>query len=119
MTKAWIIDVLLAAVAGATIWALSPMVVERVEPWDAESFYYVFALLAVGFALGVFRPHRIWRHYVGVFVGQLVYMLVFLPFGALIVLGVAFLALYSLLAFAGAAVGAAARKLMGRYVGAQ
>lgn len=114
MKQDLLIDFLLSAAAGAAIWALSPTIVGNAEPWDAESFYYVLALLAVGLLLGVVRPRRFWMHYVGVFFGQLIYMLLFLPLGPLIAIGLVFLAGYSLLSLVGAAVGAGMRRLAGR-----
>ena len=117
MKKELLIDFFLSAAGGAAIWALSPVIVGKPEPWDAESFYYVLALLAVGLLLGVVRPRRFWIHYPGVFFGQLIYMLLFLPLGPLIVMGLVFLAGYSLLSLAGAAGGAGMRRLAGRWSG--
>ena len=73
MKKDLLIDFFLSAAGGAAIWALSPAIVGKPEPWDAESLYYVLALLAVGLLLGVVRPRRFWIHYPGVLFGQLIY----------------------------------------------
>jgi hypothetical protein len=56
-------------------------------------------------------------HYPGVLFGQLIYMLLFLPVGPLIVIGLIFLAGYSLLSLAGAAGGAGMRRLVGTGLG--
>lgn len=114
MSKNLVINLLLSFIAGAAIWALSPIIVGAAEPWDAESFYYVLSLFGVGIALGGSRPRGIWVHYVGVFAGQLGYALVFLPLGPLLALGVGFLALCSLLTLAGAAGGTVMRGAIGR-----
>ena len=45
----------------------------------------------MGLLLGAVRPRRFWMHYVGVLFGQLIYMLLFLPLGPLIVIGLVFL----------------------------
>lgn len=111
------VDFIFSAAAGAAIWALSPAVTGSPEPWDADSPYYVLALSIVGLALGFVRPCRFWMHYPGMFFGQLIYMLIFLPVGPLIALGVVFLAVYSLLSLAGAAGGAGMRRLAGRFSG--
>lgn len=117
IAKAWLVDVLLAAIAGAAIWVLSPTLAGHAEPWDAESVYYPLSLLVIGVVLGGFRPRRPWAHYLGVFAGQLIFMLLFLPLGALVIVGVVFLALYSLITFAGSFAAMVARKLVGKFSG--
>lgn len=99
-----------SAVAGATIWALSPTLMGHVEPWDAEGVYYPVTLFVSGLVLGVIGPRAIWAHAVGIVIGQFLYMLIFLPIGPLMVLGVLFLFVYSLLTLAGAGFGSVLRK---------
>jgi len=117
MSKAWMVDALLAAIAGAAFWALSPVLTGHAEPWDAESVYYPLSLLAAGVVLGAVRVRRSWAHYLGVFAGQLMFMLLFLPLGALWVLGVVFLAIYSLLTLAGSLAAIVIRKRAGKFSG--
>ena len=95
----------LAVVLGAVIWALSRPVTGKVEPWDANSPYYYLALLGAGFASGMAIPARKRFHYLGAWAGQLLYMILFLPIGGLIVLGVVVLLAYTLLFLAGAVAG--------------
>ncbi len=94
---------LLSAFTGAMVWAFSPLVVGRAEPWDADGAYYVLALFAGGMLAGAAAPRPLWAHYLGAWLGQLGYQLVFLPIGSLIVLGAALLLVYSLLFALGAA----------------
>ena len=92
----------LALVLGAVIWALSRPITGKVEPWDANSAYYYLALLGAGFVAGLSIPARKRFHYLGAWLGQLLYMILFLPLGGLIVLGVVVLFAYTLLFLAGA-----------------
>jgi len=110
------INLVLSAAAGALIWALSPELAGKKEPWDSDSPYYFASLLVAGAVLGMIGPRYIWAHAAGIVLGQLVYMLVFLPVGPLIVLGVFFLAGYSLLCVGGAAIGSRARQTLERAV---
>ena len=104
----------IAGLSGAAIWILSPLVTGHKEPWDADSLYYVVSLLVAGVLLGAWRGRPIWHHAVGIFLGQLLYLLVFLSAGPLIIVGAVFLAGYSLLCLVGAAVGSILRHLFER-----
>lgn len=111
------ISFLIGLAIGAAIWWLSPLVTGRPEPWDAGSGYYEGALLGAG-ALGglLFREH--WWFVVGIFAGQALVLLAGVlrdpSSGGLWPLGVAFLALYSVLALLGAALGSGVRRLRNR-----
>jgi hypothetical protein len=105
MKRELAINFLFSFVGGATVWALSPFLSGQVEPWDAKGFYYAAALLIVGLIVGLARPNHVWSHYAGIMLGQLTYMLCFLPGSPLIPVGVAILAAYSTIALAGAASG--------------
>ena len=59
-----------------------------------------------GLLVGLIRPQQITVHYPGVLLGQLTYMIVFLPGGPLLLVGVGFLMFYSFLFLAAAAGGA-------------
>lgn len=91
-----------SAVAGGLVWALSPWLVGQPEPWDADGPFYVVALAVAGMLAGLLAPRPLWAHYIGAFIGQLGYGLLFLRIGPLFVLGAAFLLGYSLV-FVGAA----------------
>lgn len=100
-TPAWGV-LALAALFGALIWALSPSISGRAEPWDADSAYYLFALPLAGFVGGLLAGGPLWAHYTGVVLGQFMFGLLFTGAGPLMVLGLAFLAAYALLYLAGA-----------------
>ena len=93
----------ISAVASASVWALSPLLTGHREPWDADGYYYVLGLAASGSLAGLLAPRPLWAHYTGAFVGQISYELLFVPVGALFVLGAAFLLEYSLIFVAAAA----------------
>jgi hypothetical protein len=101
---------IVSAVAGAAVWALSPVAVGYREPWDAPGYYYVVALLVAGSVAGMISPRPYWAHYLGAFIGQLGYEVLFLKVGPLFVLGAGFLLAYSLVFLAGAAVSAPFRR---------
>ena len=109
---------LIGLIVGAAIWWLSPLITGRREPWDAGSGYYEGALLGAGVLGGLLLPaHSRWFA-AGVFVGQVLVLLGAVlkdpSSGGLWPLGVVFLALYSLLALLGAALGSGLRRLRRR-----
>jgi hypothetical protein len=103
---------------GSAIWLLSPFITGLREPWDAESGYYPGALLAAGVCGGLVAPRHWISVAIGIFAGQLAVLLggvILQPAnGGLWPLGVLFLAAYSLLALAGAALGAGVRRFRRR-----
>jgi hypothetical protein len=111
-TRAWL-TVVVSAVAAASVWALSPLLAGHREPWDADGFFYVVALVVAGSVAGLLVPRPLWAHYLGAFVGQLGYEALFLPLGPLFVLGAAFLLGYSLIFLAAAALAAFVRARLG------
>ena len=96
----------ISTVAGAAAWALSPWLTGYPEPWDAAGIYYPVALLVLGAVAGILSPQPLWAHYLGAFIGQLGYEVLFLGAGPLLVLGVAFLLGYAVIFFVGAVAGA-------------
>ena len=104
------ISLSLAAGLGAVIWAVSPVVTGSAEPWDAESPYYFVSLFVAGAIVGLLCPRHIWSAFLGIVVGQLVYLLVFLPSGPLLPLGVLFLLGYGLLSLLGAVLASRLRR---------
>ena len=108
-TRAWL-TLLVSVVASALVWALSPWLAGHKEPWDADGFYYVLALVVAGLAAGLLAPRPLWAHYAGAVIGQLAYEAIFLRVGPLFVLGAAFLLAYSLIFLAAAAAAAYLRR---------
>jgi hypothetical protein len=108
---------LLGLALGAAIWLLSPVVTGRREPWDAESAYYVGGLLLAGMLGGVLVPRQWAIAAVGIFAGQAAVLLggvIAEPAsGGLWPLGLAILAVYSMLGLVGAGVGAALGRRFG------
>ena len=104
----------IAAGLGASIWLLSPWLTGHSEPWDADGFYYLGALLVTGSISGVVAPRPIWAHYAGSFLGQLGYELLFLKIGPLLAVGIGFLLAYCLLFVAAAFAAARIRRVCER-----
>ncbi len=85
---------LIAALASAAIWALTPLLTSQREPWDVAGSFYIVALLIAGGFAGAITPKPLWAHYVGSFVGQLGYELIFLRVGPLVIIGAVLLLFY-------------------------
>jgi len=100
---------LLATLAGAAIWSLSPSMTGHVEPWDAGGLYYTAALALGGCLCGSIAPKPLWPLYAGCVAGQTLYLLGWLPTGPLLPVGLVFVLLCSLIFLAGAYVGSRAR----------
>ena len=98
-----------SVVLSGLIWALSPALIGHAEPWDGDGLYYAGALVLTGALAGALVPRSLWAHYLGAVAGQLGYELLFLKIGPLLLLGVLFLLLYSLLFLVAAAFAAYAR----------
>jgi hypothetical protein len=105
---------LLGVLLGAAIWLLSPWITGRSEPWDAEGGYYSGALLAAGMIGGLLIPMHWTSVALGIFVGQALVILGGIladpASGSLWLLGLIFLAGYSVLALVGAVLGAVLRR---------
>jgi hypothetical protein len=100
---------LVAAVAGALMWASSPWLTGHREPWGADGFFYVGAMAVAGAVAGVLAPKPLWAHYVGAFTGQLMYEALFLKTGPLFIVGVVFLLGYSVIFALAASIAARVR----------
>jgi hypothetical protein len=105
-------------VLGAAIWVLSGSISGRSEPWDAPGMYYMGALIGSGALGGLLVPGHWIEVAVGIFSGQaavLVARVLAEPAdGGLWPLGILVLGLYTVLALAGAMLGSAVRRLLGR-----
>jgi hypothetical protein len=93
--RAWLAT-LVAAVASALVWAVSPWLVGHYEPWDAGGLFYVAALAVAGALAGLLAPKPLWAHYLGALIGQSCYEVFILGIGPLFVLGAVFLLGYSI-----------------------
>jgi len=82
--KCTIVTVLTAAILGALIWILSPLLTGAVMPADEHPNYYTLSLLFVGVVIGILFPKRLKAVFGGVVLGQLIYALIFLPLGWLV-----------------------------------
>ena len=83
---------------GFLIWFLSPIITGQQEAWDAGNGYYLCSLCACGIIFSLYSPRYFWAVAIGVFVGQLVYILLILEHGYLHPLGMLFCFFDSLIA---------------------
>lgn len=63
----------LAAASGATVWALSPALTGRKEPWDASLLTYLLSMLAGGCVLAAICPRFFFVPVAGIYLGQIAY----------------------------------------------
>jgi len=108
--KARVLAVIVSAVLAATVWTLPIPITGRKEPWDADSLYYFAGLAVAGAVSGVVVPKHLWAHYLGAALGQAAYELPFLKLGPLFILGLVFLAGYSIIFVVAAAIVVLLRK---------
>ena len=88
---------------GALIWGASPLVTGHREPWDANLGFYTVGLIVAGFLSALISPRHFWLAPLGIYVGQSIYALAFLPKGPLLPLGLLIGLGFCTLALAGAA----------------
>jgi len=105
MKKSAKLNILISSFIGAFIWFASPYLSGELEPWDSETFYYIGSLFFGGIILGLYNSEKIWAYAIGIFLGQLIYSLLFLPLGPLILIGILYLAGSSLICYLGAIIG--------------
>ena len=108
--KYTIVTVLTAAILGALIWILSPLLTGAVMPADEHPNYYTLSLLFVGVVIGILFPKRLKAVFGGVVLGQLIYALIFLPLGSTAGAGIIYVSLYGVLSVAGAIIGSWIRR---------
>lgn len=94
----------------AIVWALSVPITGKSEPWDADWPYYLIALAIAGATSGAVIPKHLGAHYLGAVSGQAAYELVFLKLGPLFILGLGFMAGYSIIFLVAAGIVASLRK---------
>ena len=98
-------SILLGFILGALIMWLSPAILLAEEPWDARGASFVLYLAALFFA--GFIGAKLSKKYfymvaVGVYLGQVVFLMAFIGGGPLFLVGMVYIAIYSLSALFGA-----------------
>lgn len=66
---------LLAAVCLFAVWAFSPALVDRAEPWDADWPYYSTCSLILGLGIGFAFRRQLVSSYLGAWAGQVLALL--------------------------------------------
>jgi hypothetical protein len=62
---------------GASVWAMSPIITGRQEPWDATPYYWI-AMPVGGFICAFASIRYFWVPVIGIYIGQLAYAHTFL-----------------------------------------
>jgi hypothetical protein len=113
-TRPWT-TFLVSAVTAILPWVSSPWLTGHREPWDSDGLFYIAALVVAGSLAGLLAPKPLWAHYVGAFIGQLGYEIIFLRVGPLFILGALFLLGYCVIFVVAAAMAGHLRaRLSGR-----
>ena len=97
-------SVFIGFILGALIMWLSPVILLTEEPWDAEGGGFIFYLLALfvsGFVGAKFNQKHFYMVAVGVYLGQVVFHMIFIGGGPLFFIGLVFIAIYSFSALFG------------------
>ncbi|WP_457665226.1 hypothetical protein [Thiolapillus sp.] len=97
-------NVFIGFIFGVLIMWLSPVVLLTEEPWDAEGggfMIYLTALFASGFVGAKFNQKYFYMVAVGVYLGQIVFHMLFIGGGPLFFIGLVFIAIYSFSALFG------------------
>jgi hypothetical protein len=105
-----------AVIFGFGVWAASPYVVGRREPWDANFPFYSVILIVTGLIVGWLLPRKIWLCFLGVWLGQ-VFALAVLPGGqsGWLLLGIITTGLGSLISLIGWLIGSFIASQMKRF----
>ncbi len=92
------------AAGGAALWALSPLLTGRREPWDSPLPYYWIGLVVLGAGRARYAGRRAAMRPImlGIYLGQVAYGLVALGMGNLLPLGLVALAIYLIPAYVAA-----------------
>ncbi|HEY0984115.1 hypothetical protein [Schlesneria sp. T3-172] len=102
MPKRDFLSFLVAVAMGAGIWALSPIVTGKTEPWDSRGPYYSIALLTGGVLSAAVCPRYFWLAPIGIQIGVLAFMLLRGIIGPFIVLFPLFALYHMIPSFIGA-----------------
>lgn len=89
----------LSMICGLLIWVFSPVLAGHEEPWDGSMTYYLLGMLIPSIIIAIVFDVKGWMVAAGFFLGQLVFVIVksLSHPSPLIVIGVLFLAFYTLL----------------------
>ena len=91
--------------AGAALWACSPILTGQREPWDGVGWFYPGGLFLIGVGAGWLAGARrwwwsvLWASFAAV--GQMVYVAVSIDAGPLVLIGVGFVIASSVVTLAG------------------
>lgn len=99
--KNFLISISLSSFLGAAILFLSPYVTGEIEPWDSNTYYYSSALLIAGFIILLDRQASYEIVFIGIMLGQALYMFSFMPVDSLVGIGLIIMAFKSLLFLVG------------------
>lgn len=67
-----------ATAFGAGVWALSPWLTGKAEPWDASLPVYCLCMLLGGFVFAMLCPRLFWIAVLGIYLGQVTYYFLFI-----------------------------------------
>ena len=91
----------ISTLLGAAILFFSPYFIGEIEPWISDSYYYTGALVLAGFIVLVDRHASYESIFIGIVLGQAIYMFTFIPVDSLVGVALVIMAFKSLLSCVG------------------
>jgi len=106
-------SLILAAIGGALVWGLSPLLTGELEPWDSRSGYYGIGIAVASALSGLLAGRQLWLPIIGTYLGQVIYCLLFYHPGGPVIMPIAISAgLFGVIpAVIGAGIGAVPNEL--------
>ncbi|MDO6567714.1 hypothetical protein Q4561_11650 [Alteromonas sp. 1_MG-2023] len=99
--KHFLFSISLSSFLGAAILFLSPYITGEIEPWDSDNFYYSGALFIAGLIILLDKQASYETVFIGIMLGQAIYMFSFMPVDSLVGVGLVIMAFKSLLSLIG------------------
>jgi hypothetical protein len=99
--RQFLLSLFVSALLGAAILFFSPYFIGEIEPWISDSYYYTGALVLAGFIVLVDRHASYESIFIGIVLGQAIYMFTFIPVDSLVGVALVIMAFKSLLSCVG------------------
>ncbi|MDP2534834.1 hypothetical protein [Alteromonas stellipolaris] len=99
--RQFLLGLFLSTLLGAAILFFSPYFIGEIEPWISDSYYYTGALVLAGFIVLIDRHASYESVFIGIMLGQAIYMFTFIPVDSLVGVALVIMAFKSLLSCVG------------------
>lgn len=99
--RQFLLSLFVSTLLGAAILFFSPYFIGEIEPWISDSYYYTGALVLAGFIVLIDRHASYESIFIGIMLGQAIYMFTFIPVDSLVGVALVIMAFKSLLSCVG------------------